>query len=168
MNYIKKILHVSAFIVIIAGLMFFEFGSRMFSGVLNYQVQSNQLENIAGMDELVKLQNVYRSIAKATMPAVVMISVESEQTVDNPYSEFFNDPFFKGFFGNDNMGPRQYKQKIQILGSGFIVTPDGYIFSNYNVVEKRDKSRGHFSRQQEVQSKSSWSRRGYGCGPFKD
>jgi len=135
----KRAITISVLALLIAGVVFFISCNTIFPKVLNYQTQNKQLENVEGMDILSRLQNVYRSLAKATMPAVVMISVESEQTVENPYSEFFNDPFFRRFFGEDNLGPKQYKQKLQMVGSGFIVTPDGYIFSNYHVVRNATK-----------------------------
>jgi serine protease Do len=89
-----------------------------------------------------KLQGVYRVIAKSIMPATVSINVESEQVVQNPYSEFMNDPFFRRFFGDEGMGPngpKEFKRKLQAMGSGFIVTKDGYLFSNYHVVKDATK-----------------------------
>lgn len=71
-------------------------------------------------------------VEKAT-PAVVNIKskVQSNSIADNP---FFNDPFFREFFGdayNYDMSP-QYETGI---GTGFIITTDGYILTNQHVIE---------------------------------
>ena len=71
-------------------------------------------------------------IAERTVPAVVNIS--SVQVVQRPNSPFGNDPFFRYFFGDgaDVFGTQRGLQNS--LGSGVIVTPDGYILTNNHVV----------------------------------
>ncbi len=73
-----------------------------------------------------------QAVAKA-MPAVVNINTERiiQRTVRDPRDELFNQ-----FFGGPMRRPRVLSQKVQSLGSGFIVDAAGYIVTNEHVVER--------------------------------
>ncbi len=77
------------------------------------------------------------AVARAT-PAVVNIYT-AKITVQR-VNPIFNDPLFKRFFGNTFSG--QPRKRLQTsLGSGVIVSPDGYIMTNHHVVDNADEIR---------------------------
>jgi len=72
------------------------------------------------------------AVAKV-LPAVVNINTERvvKRTVRDPF-----DDVYRQFFGYNRFRPREVRQTLQSLGSGFIIDPAGYIVTNQHVVER--------------------------------
>ena len=91
------------------------------------QAQSNPARLATGIS--------FSSAAKLAMPAVVNIFTRKE--VKNRRQPFTNDPLFRRFFG-DRLDEEEQQQQSS-LGSGVIVSQQGFILTNHHVVESADE-----------------------------
>ena len=76
--------------------------------------------------DILSTQKAFTNVSKKVTPSVVNISTVSRKKIVQPFFEM--NPFFEDFFG----GPQTRRDKS--LGSGFLISRDGYIVTNDHVV----------------------------------
>lgn len=96
-----------------------------------------------------EMQLSFSPIVKDAAPAVV--NVYATRTVSQrPVSPFFDDPFFRRFFGDRGFGPGGPRQRAErSLGSGVIVDAAGVIITNHHVIKGADAVRVVLSDKRE-------------------
>jgi len=110
----------------------------------------------------------FAPVVKSVLPDVVnistskMVKASAQQQFDMPDGM---PPFFQQFFGqqpgpdrqfgpnSENRAPRQRDQREDSLGSGVIVSPDGYILTNNHVVEGATDVRVTLSDKRQLKAK---------------
>ncbi len=107
------------------------------------------------IDFITKTGQAMAEISEAVKPAVVNISTSrTEKSSENPLTPFSDDPFFRRFFDDMFKNPdRPRERKIASLGSGVIVSDDGYILTNNHVVRNADEIQVLLSDKRTFQGK---------------
>jgi serine protease DegQ len=106
---------------------------RIFPGILPQAGKAVTIRQVADGGGAAPV-STYAEAARKSQPSVVNIFTSKEVRVRQ--HPLMNDPFFRRFFGlQQDSGP----QKVSNLGSGVVVSHDGYVLTNHHVIEAADE-----------------------------
>ena len=157
----SSVLHIPrwlATLVVVAALVgggALAIGLRNWSGHEVYGAASPDVtlaRNVAPVS-LGSFSNGFAAVLKPALPAVVNIHTSKIVKEGQNAMPFFNDPFFRQFFGNQfgQMQPRPEREHS--LGSGVIVTSDGTILTNNHVIDGASDIKVQLSDKREFSAK---------------
>ncbi|NVK34385.1 MAG: DegQ family serine endoprotease [Rhodobacteraceae bacterium] len=135
--------HSSGFKRLFVGLL-----SLVLSGMVTMSPHSTLADTVDAGNRVVpsstgELKLSFAPIVKRVAPAVVNVYA-SRKVVQQQrgLSPFFNDPFFRRFFGERGQSFGQPRERVESsLGSGVMISAEGTVITNYHVIEDADEVR---------------------------
>lgn len=146
-NTVRNVFGVAAAMLLLLGMNAWT-GNDSSRSLPEYTTENNVTPaGSRSVSSLLDLNNAIVDIAEKTNPAVVMITtekVQEQRVMRNPFSQFFGNP------NQQDPETREFTQRG--LGSGVIVSDDGYILTNNHVIEDVDEIKIQLFNGDEVEA----------------
>jgi Do/DeqQ family serine protease len=117
-------------------------GAVFYGGLMYGHVTAKENRPLEPPASLLSLEQSFKSVVKQVSPAVVNINTEKVIKRGNNHAPMGDEDFFRGtpfenFFKFSQ--PFDRDQKMTSLGSGVIISPEGYVLTNAHVIMDADK-----------------------------
>ena len=87
-----------------------------------------------GKNEILSFNRILKDSMKSVVNIATKTIVPNQQN-----NRLYNDPFFQEFFGHQNLPQQTPQKRDNALGSGVVISKDGYIVTNNHVIAEADE-----------------------------
>jgi len=140
------------FLIFAIGALFVSLTISSYFGLYSFAYAESKISQ-QSIDILAKTGQAIAEIVEEVKPAIVNISTTRTIKIQRGPEPFFEDPFFRRFFGEEGPSRMPKERKAMSLGSGVIVDSKGYILTSNHVIQGAEEIEVTLSDKREFKGK---------------